>query len=125
MNVANTIRVVGSRLVGNQVDAEDKEEENRRSCEFKARPLHIADEDWQTIQNRQIVRRKQRNQMRKQMVSDIPGCSGRKSTLQEFCCLCSDLNSLAASHDISGEKQQLLPFADVVDVSSAKTYGYA
>lgn len=71
---------MGSRPVGNQADAEEKEEENRRTHEFKARPLHIADEDWQTIQNRQSVRRKQRNQMRKEMVSDIPGCLGHNRT---------------------------------------------
>lgn len=70
-NVSNKRGVAGSRLVEFQVDAEEKEEENRRSHKFKARPLHIADEDWQTIQNRQTVRRRQRNQMRKQMVSDI------------------------------------------------------
>lgn len=45
-----------------------KEEENRRSRKFKARPLLVADEDWQTIQNRQSVRRKQRKQIRKEMV---------------------------------------------------------
>eukprot|EP00752_Nemacystus_decipiens_P010028 g8941.t1 len=37
------------------VDAEEQAEESRKSHEFKARPLHIADEDWQTIQNRQTM----------------------------------------------------------------------
>ncbi|CAM9161204.1 unnamed protein product [Pylaiella littoralis] len=53
------------------IEAEEKEEEVRRSHEFKAMPLHIADEDWQTIQNRQTVRRNQRIQMRKELMSSI------------------------------------------------------
>ncbi|CAM9245758.1 unnamed protein product [Hapterophycus canaliculatus] len=54
-----------------QLEAKQREEENRQGHEFKARPLHIADEDWQTIQGRQTVRREQRVQLRKEMMSSI------------------------------------------------------
>lgn len=124
--------MVGSRLVGNQVDAEEKEEENRRSREFKARPLHIADEDWQTIQNRQTVRRKQRNQMRKEMVSDIPGCFGCKQyTVQSYVTRYRSWMSLLQpelARRLSlylRRKTTIVTFADVVDVPSTKAYGYA
>lgn len=55
----------------NQTEAEANEEEIRKRCEFKARPVHIVGEDWQTIQERQAVRRKQRAQIRKEQVGNL------------------------------------------------------
>lgn len=63
-------RCGASYITENQIEAEEKEEEARRSHEFKAMPLHLGDEDWQTIQSRQTVRRNHRIQMRKELVSD-------------------------------------------------------
>ncbi|CAM9139862.1 unnamed protein product [Ectocarpus sp. 13 AM-2016] len=54
-----------------ETEAEENDDEARRSHEFKARPLHIADEDWQTIKDRQSLRRKQRIQMRMDLMSSL------------------------------------------------------
>ncbi|CAM9244270.1 unnamed protein product, partial [Scytosiphon promiscuus] len=54
-----------------QREAEQNEKEDRECNAFKARPLHITDEDWQTIQGRQTLRRKHRVQLRKEMISSL------------------------------------------------------
>lgn len=122
--------MVGSRLVGIQVDAEEKAEEDRKNHEFKARPLHIADEDWQTIQNRQTVRRKQRNQMRKEMVSGFLAAWDATVTtaVQEtvpWCFVATELARRCSDDRYLRRKTTTATFADVVDVPSTKAYGYA
>lgn len=57
----------------NQMKAEASEDEIRKRSEFKARAVHIVGEDWQTIQERQAVRRKQRVQLRKEQVGTLYG----------------------------------------------------
>lgn len=54
-----------------QTEAEANEDEIRKQSEFKARAVHIVGEDWQTIQERQAVRRKQRVQLRKEQVGNL------------------------------------------------------
>ncbi|CAM9129448.1 unnamed protein product [Ectocarpus fasciculatus] len=54
-----------------QKETEAEDDEARRSREFKARPLHIDNEDWQTIKDRQSLRRKQRIQMRMDLMSSL------------------------------------------------------
>ncbi|CAM9297218.1 unnamed protein product [Ascophyllum nodosum] len=50
------------------MESETRDEATRRSYQFKARPVHITDEDWRTIQERQETRRKERCKLRQEKV---------------------------------------------------------
>ncbi|CAM9478407.1 unnamed protein product, partial [Chrysoparadoxa australica] len=70
------------RKLAKQEQKRREEEAEAATCEFKAKAVHIADEDWKTIQDRQQIRRKQRVELRKAQLLRMARMPGRMAAHQ-------------------------------------------